>query len=253
MFHVVTRKSEMSPAGVGQRCFEATRLFSAGLLAMIVVACLLVVASPNRAQGADPFQAAPGPVPEQASPTSAFQAAPGPSPQAAKPSAHAAAGHATALGHPTDRVVIQKVIQRVYVPQPILQRVPQVQSAPQASPSPATFDGLWWTTMVCPDTPDGRTRGYSRQFVSQVNNGLLQADSGSRGQPGSMSFQGRVNPDGTMQLSGQGLAGSDTSSVAGQLRPGTPFQFIVNGRLAAAGGTGKRLGGRDCDFAYAKR
>lgn len=187
-----------------------------------------------------------------------FQAAPGPEPEPAKPAArpHAQRAPVAAPAHVPEKVVIQRVY--VPVPAPRHEPAPPTELAPQAQPgpppvSPAVFDGLWWTTMVCPNTPDGRTRGYSRQFISQVSNGVLQGESGTRSQPGWMFFQGRVNADGTMQLSGQGLSGNDPSSVAGQLHPGTPFQFVVNGRLAPTGGTGKRLGGRDCDLTYTKR
>ena len=124
-------------------------------------------------------------------------------------------------------------------------------SSPPAQNRTQLFDGAWIVTMVCPQAADG-AQGYTRSLVAQVKDGVLRAQSGERDRPNWLLLAGNIEPDGAAWIDANGLTGP-SASVVGRPAPGTPFTFAASARFEGAQGAGSRIGGRECNLAFAKQ
>ena len=68
------------------------------------------------------------------------------------------------------------------------------------------FDGIWVAKNVCRATPE--LPGWNDEFVATVKNGVFHGERGSAGQPGSESYDGTINRDGSAKLTQTGLSGA---------------------------------------------
>lgn len=121
-----------------------------------------------------------------------------------------------------------------------------VQSAHAAN----TFDGTWSTIFICPATPDG-TKGYARNMLAQVRNGVLHAEIGIQGQAGYLALDGAIQPNGNAILTGQGLTSSPDYAV-GRPSPTTPYKFQLQSRFTPTQGTGNRVETRRCNVTFTR-
>jgi hypothetical protein len=116
------------------------------------------------------------------------------------------------------------------------------------------FDGRWATTLVCEDTtgPKGFVKGYTWEFDVIVEHGNLSGQYGTSGTPGSGTFIGQVNGDGTVDINAQGLTGK-TDYTIGKVARGTPFDYPMNGKFSRSTGHATRTKHRPCVATFAKR
>jgi hypothetical protein len=113
------------------------------------------------------------------------------------------------------------------------------------------FDGSWLTTVSCDAARDAL--GYSYQFVSIVRSGSLHGLYGTEGQPSSLKIDGTIAPDGTSRLYAIGRTGSK-EYVPGRDTPrGTQYSYNIEAHFAGAAGTGRRIEGRPCTFAFTRQ
>jgi hypothetical protein len=68
------------------------------------------------------------------------------------------------------------------------------------------FEGRWVTTVSC--EPARGALGFSYQFTSTVNDGVIHGLHGTEGQPGSLQIDGTIPPDGNAALYAKGRTGS---------------------------------------------
>ena len=121
-------------------------------------------------------------------------------------------------------------------------------SASQAADK-GPFDGVWDTTVSCSNTQGAV--GYSYRFSSVVKEGVLHGERGTKGQPGWLQLDGKIQPDGTAKFYANGLVGAPEAAV-GHRPAGTDFGYHVDAKFSGDSGTGKRVEGRPCELTFEK-
>jgi hypothetical protein len=111
------------------------------------------------------------------------------------------------------------------------------------------FDGTWDTTVSCSNTQGAL--GYSYRFSSVVKEGVLHGDRGTKGQPGWLQLDGKIQADGTGKFYANGLVGASEAAV-GHRPAGTDFGYHVDAKFSGESGTGKRVEGRPCELTFTK-
>jgi hypothetical protein len=114
---------------------------------------------------------------------------------------------------------------------------------------PNRFDGTWDTVLSCSNT-DGAL-GYSFKFPSIVKDSTLHGEKGTKGQPGWLQIQGKIQPDGNAKLYTNGLVGASEVAV-GHRPPGTEYGYHVDAKFTDQEGSGKRVEGRPCEVTFSK-
>jgi hypothetical protein len=112
------------------------------------------------------------------------------------------------------------------------------------------FDGTWNTTLSCSNA-DGAL-GYSFRFPSVVKDDVLHGEKGKKNEPGWLSIDGNVGPDGKAALYVDGLVGAAPYAV-GQRPGGTQYGYHVNAVFSEREGRGSRVEGRSCTVEFTKR
>jgi len=127
---------------------------------------------------------------------------------------------------------------------------PQIAALPPATRSRSVnpFDGTWATTQKCPDV--GKTKGYNFNYKVVIKDGMLEGKHLS-GAGGTLSMQGKINPDGTAYLNAEGTTGSPRYAI-GNLKPGSPVRYYVDAKFSGNRGTGSRVSARKCDFTFVR-
>jgi hypothetical protein len=118
----------------------------------------------------------------------------------------------------------------------------------------SSFDGTWQVSLVCPDNKDatGRVaRGYSFQFPAQVKDGVLHGEHGTKGAPGWLVIDGKIQSSGGADLHVNGLTGQPERSLM-HVESGKPYSYQVKARFEGNRGTGSRYGGRICNYTFVK-
>jgi hypothetical protein len=121
-------------------------------------------------------------------------------------------------------------------------------SAPSLAPDVRRFDGFWIAKVACegkaPIVP-----ASSYQFTATVKDGVLHAQTGVEGKPGSQTYNGKIEPDGTAEIFVTGFAGERDPFH----RPiGTEYRTKVASRFEGSHGGGIRADRRNCNFDFAK-
>lgn len=117
---------------------------------------------------------------------------------------------------------------------------------------PATgkaFDGNWQTSWTCPNL--GRYPGYTYQFTGQVTDGIYHGLRGEKGQPSSMTLDGRIESDGAAAFLGEVIVGSSLVGL-GAAR-GTPSDFHALATFQNASASGRRIEGRGCMLSFQRQ
>jgi hypothetical protein len=129
-------------------------------------------------------------------------------------------------------------------------------SASSATPDGGRFDGRWNVTLVCPRAPDG-ARPWTIKFTADVKEATLHGEFGVRGQQGSLSLDGRIQPDGAANLQAHGVTGDPHYNID-QTVQSVPYEHDVTARFDGARGTGYwhayQINGqfRTCDFSFGR-
>jgi hypothetical protein len=116
------------------------------------------------------------------------------------------------------------------------------------------FDGRWATKLVCDDTKDKQrmVKGYTWEFDVIVGHGKLNGQHGKPDTPGSGTFVGQVQTDGTVDIEARGLTGK-TDYTVGKVARGTPFDYPMNGKFSGSTGHATRTKLRPCEATFSKR
>jgi Caspase domain len=129
------------------------------------------------------------------------------------------------------------------------------QTAPALKlPGSSRFDGAWTVEIKCTDHTEGKTlaRGYAFQFPAEVKDGVLHGQHKTKGAPGSLTIDGKIQPDGTAELHANGVTDAPEYTVNHVVK-GTPYAYRINAHFDDSQGTGSRIEGRTCRFGFAKR
>ena len=123
-----------------------------------------------------------------------------------------------------------------------------------AEPSSTSFDGRWWIELVCADAQDrnGPVKGYTYAFAATIVDGRLEAQYGTRGAPASVTFDGTVANDGTLEIRAVGNTGRSDYSV-GQVAQGSAYRYTMRGTFDGARGQAVRREVRPCTATFAKQ
>jgi TIR domain len=118
-----------------------------------------------------------------------------------------------------------------------------------SAPPNKTFDGTWQTEWTCPNL--GGYPGYSFSFSGQVKDGVYHGIRGVKGEPSSMTLDGKIEADGIAGFAGEVIVGSSLVGL-GAAR-GTPSDFHALGHFGHGSGDGKRIEGRTCSLSFLKQ
>jgi hypothetical protein len=128
-------------------------------------------------------------------------------------------------------------------------------NAAQAStPSGAgRFDGTWAVALECPDHIEGTVaRGYALRFSAEVKDGVLHAQHRAKGALGSLTLDGKIQPDGAAELKANGITDDPVYTIK-QSAKGTAYTYRVQARFEDSRGTGSRVEGRTCNYSFTKK
>jgi hypothetical protein len=112
------------------------------------------------------------------------------------------------------------------------------------------FDGTWTATISC--TNASGARGYNVTVPSKINDGIFHAQRGIDGKPGWLTIEGKIEIDGSTELSVQGITDASAYTV-GTVPPGTGFSYHIQGRFDGSSATGTRVELRPCNFTALKQ
>jgi Caspase domain len=113
-------------------------------------------------------------------------------------------------------------------------------SKPGAPASPANaFDGIWVIKEICDKRPPVWPAG-SYQYAGRIRGGVFQYQFGDEGKPGSWTYAGKIEADGTSEISVNGLIGN-TGSDPLHRPTGTEFHYKMAIKLEGSHGAGVRI------------
>jgi tetratricopeptide (TPR) repeat protein len=112
------------------------------------------------------------------------------------------------------------------------------------------FDGIWDVILACP--PQEGALGYTYEFVSYVNEGLLHAQYGTEGVAPCLTLDGKINPDGDAVIKASGLTGDPRYAIKNNKR-NAPYSYHIDASFSGSRGIGKQIGYRVCNFTFVKR
>jgi hypothetical protein len=116
--------------------------------------------------------------------------------------------------------------------------------------SAGPFDGRWNTVVSCPAAEGAGS--FTLLVDADVKGGVFSSEKGDKGKPGWYSLNGKVLPDGAVEIFARGIVPS-SRLAAGNVPVGTAYGYPITGRLEGAKGTGARQGGRPCSVTFAKQ
>ena len=105
----------------------------------------------------------------------------------------------------------------------------------ESAKRPTTFDGAWIANESCeskPPFPESR-----RQYVFRIKDGVLHTVLGDAGQPGSVTYDGKIEPDGSSTVSVNGIVGD--KDPLNRTR-GSSYQYKIVIELKDSKGAGVR-------------
>ena len=119
---------------------------------------------------------------------------------------------------------------------------------------PSRFDGVWSVTVVCADYKDAGlgAKGYTLRMLGEVKNGQFEGQRGKLGEPGSLRYSGRIQPDGTAEFQANGFTGNP-EYTPGRLVAATPYAYRLAAQFDERRGAGKRLDARPCEATFVKQ
>jgi hypothetical protein len=123
-------------------------------------------------------------------------------------------------------------------------------SGARAEAATAPFDGEWTTILSCPNS--NGALGYSFEFPSSITQGVLHGEKGTKGEPGWLTLDGHIQPDGAGDLYVSGVVGAAAFAV-GQRPAGTAYGYHVDARFSGDTGTGHRVEGRPCTVSFSRK
>jgi hypothetical protein len=120
----------------------------------------------------------------------------------------------------------------------------------RAAPFASRFDGTWDTVLSCENAAGAL--GYSFKFPSIVKDGVLHGDKGTKGKPGWLQLDGKIQSDGAADIYADGLVGAPEAAV-GRRPAGTQYGYHIDAKFSEESGTGKRVEGRACSVTFSRK
>ena len=120
-----------------------------------------------------------------------------------------------------------------------------------AQPAPdalsTAHDGSWSVFLSCDDTQDryGKVYGYVYNFPVQIKGGRLDGRYDEKTSAAFVHFAGRVLSDGTIFIEADGTTGNPDATI-NKVARGTPYRYIMKGKLEADRGKAVRIELRPC-------
>jgi hypothetical protein len=112
------------------------------------------------------------------------------------------------------------------------------------------FDGTWLVKEICDAKPPVWPAG-TLQYSLRIKDGLLHHSFGIEGKPGSATFDGKVEPNGNLNVVVKGLTQPATDPI--RRPPGTPFGYKMALELKDDSGAGARFDSpRPCHYELKK-
>ena len=107
--------------------------------------------------------------------------------------------------------------------------------------------------LVCADTMDrkGPVKGYEYRFAVSIVDGIVSGSYGAPGHPASVTYTGRVEDDGALEIGAAGNTGRAEYAV-GRVAAGTQYGYTLQGRLEATTGQAIRREIRPCTATFSK-
>jgi hypothetical protein len=106
------------------------------------------------------------------------------------------------------------------------------------------FDGAWTVTINFHawTNPDGtEAKAFTRSFPATVKNGVFYGESGTKGKPNWYSLGGKIQADGSADLTVNGKTG-DAGYTPTHPEPGGPVHYQVLAHFSGRQGTGHSVG-----------
>ncbi len=119
-----------------------------------------------------------------------------------------------------------------------------------AADTDRAFDGDWDTILSCENASGAL--GYSFRFPSTVKEGALHGEKGTKGKPGWLQLDGRIDSDGSAKIYADGLVGAADAAV-GHRPAGTEYGYHIEAKFSGDSGTGKRVEGRPCSVTFSRK
>ena len=120
---------------------------------------------------------------------------------------------------------------------------------PDSAKDRRRFDGIWLGKLVCEPTNSGLP-GWRTELTGRVTDGVFHAEVGRVGKPGSQTFDGTIEPDGTADILQKGWSGQRDPFH----RPlGTEFNNKYLTKFDGSHGSGTRSNRASCNVNFAKR
>jgi len=123
--------------------------------------------------------------------------------------------------------------------------------APDMARDKKRFDGIWLGKLVCEPTKSGLP-GWSYELAGRVTDGAFHAEIGRVGKPGSQTFDGSIEPDGTADIFQKGLSGNPQRDPFH--RPvGTEYNNRYLTKFDGSHASGTRSDRASCNVNFTKR
>jgi len=120
---------------------------------------------------------------------------------------------------------------------------------PDSAKDRRRFDGIWPGKLVCEPTNSGLP-GWKTDLTGRVTDGVFHAEFGRVGKPGSQTFDGTIEPDGTADILQKGWSGQRDPFH----RPlGTEFNNRYLTKFDGSRGSGTRSDRPSCNVNFTKR
>jgi hypothetical protein len=124
-------------------------------------------------------------------------------------------------------------------------------SIPDSAKDRRRFDGIWLGKLVCEPTPSGLP-GWRYELTGKVTDGIFHAEIGRVGKPGSQTFDGTIEIDGTADIFQKGLSGGPQRDPFHR-PPGTEYNSKYLAKFDGSHGSGTRSDRASCNVNFTKR
>jgi hypothetical protein len=122
---------------------------------------------------------------------------------------------------------------------------------PDSAKDRRRFDGIWTGMLVCEPTPSGLP-GWRYGLTGRVTDGVFHAEVGRVGKPGSQTFDGTIELDGTADILQKGWSG-DPQRDPFHRPTGTEFNNKYLTKFDSSHGSGTRSDRASCNVNFTKR
>jgi hypothetical protein len=113
------------------------------------------------------------------------------------------------------------------------------------TPDVSRFDGFWVLDIAC--RKSAAADAFSQRVFLTIKNGVVRGEVGQPGTPGGKTYDGTIEPDGTIIVFAKGITPSNFRP------PNAKFSYVMAGRLEGGQGTAIRDNQEPCNATFAKQ